>query len=40
MLVEALRGVAFGLVSGLAISTPALIWAYFYKRSQRRKKAQ
>ncbi|MFE0356499.1 hypothetical protein ACFW2K_22655 [Streptomyces nigra] len=40
MLIEALKGVAIGLASGVVISTPAVIWAYFYKRSQRRKRAQ
>ncbi|MDT9700174.1 MULTISPECIES: hypothetical protein [Streptomyces] len=40
MLVEILQGVAFGLAFSLAVSIPAVAWAYFYKCPHRRKKAQ
>ncbi|MCZ1021429.1 hypothetical protein [Streptomyces noursei] len=40
MLVELLKGVALGLAVGMAIGFPIIVAAFFYKRSQRRKRAQ
>ncbi|GGX46407.1 hypothetical protein GCM10010341_80170 [Streptomyces noursei] len=40
VLVELLKGVALGLAVGMAIGFPIIVAAFFYKRSQRRKRAQ
>ncbi|MFB6886725.1 hypothetical protein ACFCY8_38585 [Streptomyces noursei] len=40
MLIELFKGVTLGLAVGLVLCGPVIVAAFFYQRSQRRKKTQ